>query len=167
MNSNEKFKKNGLNYIAFSTVVVIIILTAISIIWITSSSKNEFTLTIFNTSNKSLPIEVILFEGTEEEYQMHSYGNLLNPNQSCMIYFKNYQSYNIYKILIKAINYSWQNSWYEDPTNNSIEKVDAHAFYYFPTGKPYDLLAIIDTSGTTMTATKMPKPEYPITIDFN
>jgi len=160
-----KFKNNKSKYIAIVIIVICILITVTSFVWIILSSNDEFTLTILNTSNKIFPIEVFLYRGSGED-SMVMYPNHLDSYGNCTFHFNIDKSYHINKILIEAINNTWSQNWYNDPGNNTIKQVDAYAYYYFSTDKIYDLIIVINSSGTNMTILKMPEQKNITRVNF-
>ena len=165
-------------------IIIIIILLIGTIVYFVFLNNEEFRITILNTSDEEIQVECFIFQDSEHGYNFTMHTTSLKSNESYTFSFKYEKSFNVYKIAIRAINYTY----YSNTVGS--ERWNGMSTYMFLDGEVHDLLAVItpvpygfnisnisnklkynigNTNLTPMNITivKMPEPTSTTTLDFS
>ena len=157
----------------------------------------EFRVTILNTFDEKMEVECGIFQDVKKGYNFTSRWTNLKPNESYTFHFNFHKSFNIYKIYIRATNYTYSTHpemhkkyTLPDGSEYGIVRYNGYANYSFSDGQVHDLLTLIipapcglnisnisdhlkyniedtDLTPVDIIITKMPEPSFETALDFS
>lgn len=119
-------------------IIIIIILLIVAILYFGFFNKEEFRVTILNTSDEEMQVECFIFQDSEHGSNFTMHTTSLEPDESYTFHFKYEKSFNVYKIVIRGVNYTYYSS-----TVGGGERWNGMSEYMFTDGEVHDLLAVI------------------------
>lgn len=124
------------NLLIGGIIVIIILIVGISTYFMFFNTE-EFKVTLLNTSDEKMQIECFIFQNSKSGYNFTTHATYLAPDEVYTFQFTNDESFNIYKIAIRTINYTYYTNTAGSGRWNGASE------YMFSGGEVHDLLAVI------------------------
>ena len=181
-------------HLIVSAIAVLLICVGLS--GCTDFGEQELKVTILNTSNEKMKVELYIFIGPDFDSRFTVQYKTLEHNESVVFNLKFDKTDSIYMVDIRAINHTYyihpethKKYTLSDGTEYGIVRYNGHVNYSFSDGKLHNLLAVItpaywklNTSNFSgnlkyniqdtnlnpidITIVQMPEAGKPIKVDF-